>query len=90
MIETKKIEEILIRMEKLLSNSELLDWVNALSFCHRELLNEPKSAKDKIKSMYGGMGSLNDIVLYKDGQLLISENMEFDELREKLYGLCRE
>lgn len=40
--------------------------------------------------MYGGMGSLNDIVLYKNGQPLIAENDEFDALRTELYNLCRE
>ena len=39
--------------------------------------------------MYGGMGSLNDIVLYVNGRLSIEENNEFDVLRAQLYDLCK-
>ncbi|QND84420.1 Uncharacterized protein ChrSV_2193 [Chromobacterium vaccinii] len=44
----------------------------------------------KILSMYGGMGSLNDLILYKDGQPLVKENVELDSLRVKLHTLCHE
>ncbi|MGK6321064.1 DUF6966 domain-containing protein [Sphingomonas sp. DT-204] len=40
-----------------------------------------------IIAMYGGSGSLNDVVLYRDGQPLAAENREFDALRSELYDL---
>jgi hypothetical protein len=42
-----------------------------------------------ILSMYGAVGSLNDIVLYKKGQLLLRESSELDELRSDLYDDCK-
>jgi hypothetical protein len=42
-----------------------------------------------ILSMYGAVGSLNDIVLYKNGQLLLRESSELDELRSDLYDDCK-
>lgn len=41
-------------------------------------------------SLYGGGGSLNDVVLYRDGKVLVAENGEFDLLRSKLYEICKE
>lgn len=38
--------------------------------------------------MYGGMGSLSDIVLYLEGRPAVKENNEFEDLRERLYTLC--
>jgi hypothetical protein len=35
-----------------------------------------------------GMGSLNDLILYRNGTLLVNENNELDALRSQLYELC--
>jgi hypothetical protein len=39
-------------------------------------------------SMFGGMASLNDVILYEDRQPVANENRELDALRSKLYDLC--
>ncbi|WP_425319215.1 DUF6966 domain-containing protein [Chromobacterium violaceum] len=46
------------------------------------------SAQPTALSLYGGMGSLNDLILYKDGQPLAKENVELDSFRIKLHALC--
>jgi hypothetical protein len=33
------------------------------------------------------MGSLNDLVLYRNGKVLMSENDELDQLRRDLFNL---
>ncbi|WP_412098720.1 hypothetical protein [Leclercia pneumoniae] len=33
------------------------------------------------------MGSLSDLVLYRNGKVLMSENDEFDQLRRDLFNL---
>ncbi|WP_420107405.1 DUF6966 domain-containing protein [Leclercia adecarboxylata] len=38
-------------------------------------------------NLYGGMGSLNDLVLYRNGKVLMSENDELDQLRRDLFNL---
>ena len=84
-----EIEVVLTRMIELLHIGAFNDWVVALEKVKRDFEFDPKSSSLKLLSMYGGMGSLNDIVLYKDGQPLISENNELDILRSKLYKLCK-
>jgi len=41
-----------------------------------------------ILSLYGGMGSLNDLVLYIEGVPDVKINDEFDVLRAAVYDLC--
>ena len=52
--------------------------------------NDASGAANQILGSYGGMGSLNDIVLYAGSRPLAKENNEFDALRSKLYDLCLE
>lgn len=40
-----------------------------------------------LTNAYGGMESLNDLVLYRNGSVLMSENDELDQLRRDLFDL---
>lgn len=81
------IEMILTRMIELLRIGAFNDWAVALEKLKAGFESDPGRASLKLLSMYGGMGSLNDVVLYKDGQPLVSENNELDSLRSQLYDL---
>lgn len=84
------IEAVLKRMAELLRIGALHDWANALEKFRGEMASDPDATAARIVAMYGGMGSLNDLILYKDGQPLVAENVELDDLREQLYQLCHE
>ncbi|MDP1573694.1 MAG: hypothetical protein Q8L78_01990 [Coxiellaceae bacterium] len=87
--DNEKIEEIIF----LLSENGQETWSDFLKNC---LLNFKKADDKKeavnpiIRSMLGGMGSLSDVVLYKNGKMLIEENNELYELLNKLYSQCKE
>ncbi|WP_408612276.1 DUF6966 domain-containing protein [Leclercia tamurae] len=38
-------------------------------------------------NFYSGMGSLSDLVLYRNGKALMSENDELNQLRHDLFNL---
>ncbi|MDH4563186.1 hypothetical protein [Pseudomonas sp. BN411] len=65
------------------------DWAVALEEVRLDFHCDVKFASSRLLSMFGGMGSLNDIVLYSDGQPLIAENNELDLLRAKIYEVCK-
>lgn len=88
MNDLKNIEQILIRMTNLLRLSNVEGWAEVLDECNRKLSVQPVESTIKILSLYGGIGSLNDVILYKNGQPLFQENSEFDDLRGNLYQLC--
>lgn len=77
-------------MAELIRGGGSLDWAIALEKFAFEIDHEPGFVSGKILSMFGGIGSLNDIVLYKEGQPLSGENIELDVLRTRLYQLCHE
>jgi uncharacterized protein YjgD (DUF1641 family) len=87
-MKTIEMSSILKRMVELLAATSHREWADALSNVQRQLSTDAAMASSDILRMYGGLGSLNDIVLYRDDQPLIDENVEFDRLRTKLYELC--
>lgn len=76
-------------MSQLLRLGGFEDWAVALEALRSEIAIDQSATLASIISMYGGMGSLNDLILYKDGQPLARENAEFDVLRSRLFTLCR-
>jgi hypothetical protein len=88
MMNVRDIQTTLARMAELLQLGGIDDWAQALEAFGRAIENDPEATAARILSNFGGMGSLNDIVLYKAGQPLTKENNEFDALRSKLYSLC--
>lgn len=86
----KNIDSTLKRMIELLRmGGDVEGWAAALEGIRADFHSDPKYASSKLMSMYGGMGSLNDLVLYSDGQALVVENNEFDFLRAQLYELAK-
>ncbi len=75
-------------MAELLNFGGYSDWARSLQKLKLEIEGSFGPTVATILAMYGGMGSLNDVVLYKDGQPLVEENIELDILRCELYHLC--
>ncbi len=73
---------------ELLTQGGQLDWARCFIRIKQNLKFSLADSKREILSMYGGMGSLNDVVLYADGAALISENNEFFDLKSELYDMC--
>lgn len=85
-----KIQLVLSNLTMLLQNGGENDWAHLLNQLNRNIEIDPDAAFSKLFSIFGGMGSFGDIVLYRDGQPLIAENNELSELRSNLYDLCHE
>lgn len=90
MTNIRHVEKVLARLAALLRFGARDDWANALEKFREEIGNSPDATAARVLSMYGGMGSLNDLILYKNGQPLAAENVELDALRSELYQLCHE
>ena len=81
--------EILSQMISLLESENFTDWAAALEKIKIDFEKNPREKSLELLSMYSGSGSLNDIVFYKNGKSLISENTEFAELRIRLFDICK-
>jgi len=82
-----EIKKTLVRMSELLNSGNQPGWSKILINILSEINIEPNDTRNKIRNLYGGMGSLNDVVLYNKNQVLIEENDEFNFLRERLFDL---
>ena len=80
----KKIIELLVSVGE--SN-----WADAFKSFERRLDNLESESLQTLRSdilrVYGGMGSFNDLVLYKEEQVLIKENQDLDKLRMELFDV---
>lgn len=75
-----------IEIQKLLTEAGELNRAKCFENFISELeLSKDNSAYRKIISIYGGMGSFDDLILYKDGVLCQKENDTLHTLKKELY-----
>ena len=89
MNEIQTIQSILSEIAGVFRNSDLASWAKTFQDFYVEIGVEPNAVTRKILSLYGGMGSFNDIVIYRSGIALKKENSYMDALREQLFDLCQ-
>lgn len=86
-----RVVEILHSLSQLLTaRNTNSNWGQKLkALAHKETLCVD-DLKLQVKGLYGGMGSINDIVLFcSDGTVDRKGSDEFDTLRTELYDLVR-
>jgi hypothetical protein len=77
MTKSISISATMIRMSALLRAGNKYEWAERLDQYRADLPHGYDFALSQILGLYGGMGSLTDIVLYCDGKPLIDKNNEF-------------
>lgn len=85
----REIKLILLEISMLLIDGGYPDWGKSFVIFTEEIETNLDGVKNKLLKLYGGMGSFNDIVLYKNNKPLINENNKLDALRTQLYNLIR-
>lgn len=88
MTKSIEIKAVLNEMAFLLADCDMNDWSGMLLRLRAYMDEDRQDAIYRILNLYGGMGSLNDLVLCKNGQMLKAENDTFAELRTRLYTLA--
>jgi hypothetical protein len=80
-----KVKELLSEIEHLLRQYNQNQWANLLRRANILVGSDPIGGRSDILGLYGGMGSLTDLILYANGLPLVEENNRLQELREQLY-----
>lgn len=91
----KEIQNLLLKISRILKENDEPEWSMILKHLYEESFsyegeNYDHSFVIKIMSIYGGMGSFNDVLLQKNGKPLVEQNEEFYKLKHKLYEKCVE
>lgn len=84
----ENVQTVLLEMASLLRAYYDTDWGKAYEKLANYIVLSPEETARRILASYGGMGSLNDVVLTSAGRPLIEENNRFDLLRSQLKRLC--
>lgn len=84
----ERIDQILKEMQVILEQTQASGWASKLEVYRKQLTSNPEDAPRlarELLKVYGGMGSLSDLVLYQDGKLAVELNNRFDSLRSQLH-----
>lgn len=79
------IKDYCLQISKLLEGTDNHEKSKAFIQLGNLYITHKKEALSNIKNIYEGMGSFNDLVLYKDGKVDIEANEKLSVLREDLY-----
>ena len=80
------VKDYCLKISKLLESTNDREKSDAFLWLGNQYETDKKEALTNIKNIYGGMGSFNDMVLYKDGKVDFEANEMLAALREDLYN----
>lgn len=84
-----KIKELLVQISSLLLENDQKHWAETFDYFYQKLDIDYNNTLMEIKRSFGGAGSFNDVVLHKDGQMLVRENRELSALQDQLYDALK-
>lgn len=91
MPDPKEVISVLRGLADLLRRHHEIDWAEAFDELAAEYEASPDVIRSRIRSLFGGMGSFNDLVLHSpEGRPLVQENRELGHMRSELYETCNE
>ncbi|WP_245511428.1 DUF6966 domain-containing protein [Rhizobium leguminosarum] len=81
---------VLRKLALLLMANGAVFWASHVETCLRAVENSDAWGLRRFKEMFGGMASLNDLVLQRDGSPLLQENDELHALLDEAWILADE
>jgi hypothetical protein len=82
--------ESIIKLLSISDSNSSQHFLGLLRRYIKTLDSSPEYAVQDILALFGGMGSFDDLLLYKDGRLLKEENSSLSVLKSKLFKSCCE
>lgn len=86
--EVAELARRLLRLEEHLAENGAVHWATMISRCRLSIERSDAWGLHGFLAMFGGMGSLNDLVLQQDGNILQAENDRLQVLRGDAWGLA--
>jgi hypothetical protein len=86
--EVKAFSEVLHELAGFLREEGQVHWADKVDRCVRSVDQSDAYGAYSLLQLYGGMGSLDDLVLLRDGDVLELENERLDGLRTSAWRLA--
>jgi hypothetical protein len=83
------VPDLVQAITRLLEANDEIAWATTLRNIMIDFDIDPSATKANIRRLYGGMGSLNDVVLQDRAGPKQAENDELDRLRSELFSICQ-
>lgn len=84
-MDNELIGDLLSEIEILLITFNQKAWTQEVHMARSAFVEDPHTGRIKVLSLYGGLGSLKDLVLYANGIPLIYESNKLQDLCEELF-----
>lgn len=75
-------------LERFLRKQDQEHWAGSVGRCARVVDQSDAYGVEQFLRLFGGMGSLNDLVLWRDDDPLKAENEKLDELRSRAWTIA--
>jgi hypothetical protein len=85
--DVQQLATVLSKMEALMREYGNEFWAEHLAACRRPIERSDNYGLERFRSLLGGMGSLNDVVLTREGQALTEPNEKLDRLLTEAFEL---
>lgn len=85
-MKTMTIKDYCLQIGQLLKKTDDTEKSDIFLYLGNLYTSDKKEALSNIQSIYGGMGSFSDMVIYKDGKIDLEANEKLSALREDLYN----
>ncbi|HDR2844100.1 TPA: hypothetical protein QCK30_002582 [Enterobacter sichuanensis] len=83
------INILLNKIIELLISCDESVWSRKLMYFREHLDSDYDHALLDIRSIFGGAGSFNDLILQNNGKMLREENNTLNKLQDELYSLTK-
>lgn len=80
------IKDYCLQINQLLEEIDHSEKSDTFVRLANQYVTDKNKALSNIRSIYGGMGSFNDMILYKEGKADVEANEKLSALREGLYN----
>ena len=81
----EELSKTLSAMTGLLRSHDLKFWADELDRCQKIIDQSDFFGVERLLRFYGGMGSLNDVILQGSSIFIWLDNRKFDRLRRRAY-----
>lgn len=83
-----RLAALLRELEGRLRDGGARHWADQVARCADIVERSDAHGVDRFLSLFGGMGSLNDFILHRDGVPLVDENTELHRLLSEAFELA--
>ncbi|EMC1015621.1 DUF6966 domain-containing protein [Enterobacter bugandensis] len=83
------LHALLNKIIELLVSCDESVWSKRLTYYREHLDSDYDQTVLAIRSIFGGAGSFNDLILQNNGKMLRTENNTLNELSDELYSLIK-